>query len=134
MRAVLALLLLCACLPCAIPRVHADELTIARLFASPDLNGPRLRMPRIAPDGTRVTFLRAAADDQHRFDLWQYEVATQREQRLVDASTLGADADKQSAESQARSPIFAGFTTAMDAAIRSSSTRTIELFRSRRSV
>ena len=103
MRAVLALLLLCACLSCANPRAHADELTIARLFASPDLNGPRLRMPRIAPDGTRVTFLRAAADDQHRFDLWQYEVATQREQRLVDAGTLGGAADKQSAESQSRS-------------------------------
>jgi len=91
------LFVVCACV------ARAEELTIARIFASPDLNGPRLRQPKIAPDGTRVTFLRAASDDQHRYDLWQYDVATQREQRLVDASTLAAGAGKPSAQALARS-------------------------------
>ena len=98
MRVVIAALLLCASF-CA----GADELTIARIFASPDLNGPRLRMPKIAPDGSRVTFLRAARDDQHRYDLWEFDVATQREQRLVDSSALAADAGKPSAQALARS-------------------------------
>jgi dipeptidyl-peptidase 4 len=98
MRAAIASLLLCFCLPIA-----ADELSIARLFASPDLNGPRLRSPKIAPDGSRVTFLRGAVDDQHRFDLWQYDVASKREQLLVDTRTLAADVGKPSAAAQARS-------------------------------
>lgn len=98
MRAAIASLLFCASLTAT-----AEELTIARVFASPDLNGPRLRMPKIAPDGTRVTFLRAAADDQHRYDLWEYDIATRREQRLVDANVLAADAGKPSAQALARS-------------------------------
>lgn len=81
----------------------ADELTIARVFASPDLSGPRLRMPQISPDGRHVTFLRGAADDQHRLDLWEYDVAARQERKLVDAGGLQSDAGKPSAASLARS-------------------------------
>jgi dipeptidyl-peptidase-4 len=83
--------------------VAADELSIARIFASPDLSGARPRAQKISPDGKHVTFLRSAPDDQHRFDLWEYDIAAQRERKLVDASQLEVDAGKPSAAAQARS-------------------------------
>jgi dipeptidyl-peptidase 4 len=97
MRVAIALLSLCASLT-----AMADELTIARIFASPDLNGTIPRQIKIAPDASRVTFLRGAADDQHRLDLWQYDIASQSEHLLVDARSLGEDANKQSAIALAR--------------------------------
>ena len=83
--------------------VAADELTIARIFASPDLSGQHPRAPKISPDGKHVTFLRSASDDQHRFDLWDYDVDAQRERKLVDAARLEVDAGKPSAAALARS-------------------------------
>src|SRR4051794_7332186 len=97
MRFLILLLALASASSCA------DELTIARIFASPDLSGARPRSPKISPDGQHVTFLRSAADDQHRFDLWDYDVAAQRERKLVDAAQLTVDAGKPSAAAQARS-------------------------------
>ena len=58
------------------PLVHAERLSIDRIYADPDLNGPSPRVLKIAPDGSRVAFLRGRADDQNQLDLWQYEVAT----------------------------------------------------------
>src|SRR3954452_3803604 len=95
--------LIAALLCCMSVASSADELIIARLFASPDLNGARLRMPKLAPDGARVTFLRASSDDQHRYDLWAYDIATQHEQMLIDTRALVADAGQPSAAALARS-------------------------------
>lgn len=98
-----ARLILLAAAGAASLAANADELTIARVFASPDLSGARLRAPKISPDGKHVTFLRGAPQDQHRFDLWEYDIATQQERRLVDASSLEVDAGAPSAAVQARS-------------------------------
>src|SRR6202020_695983 len=80
----------------------AAELSIARIFANPDLNGPRLKSPQIAPDGSRVTFLRGGADDQHRMDLWEYDVAARSERLLGDTRTLPAGAAARPAAALAR--------------------------------
>jgi len=90
-------------LACASGAACAEDLSIARIFASPDLNGPRPRAAKIAPDGTRVAFLRGAADDHHRLDLWLYDVSARREQKLIDAAELGKDSGKPSAAALARS-------------------------------
>ncbi|HZP65533.1 MAG TPA: DPP IV N-terminal domain-containing protein [Rudaea sp.] len=97
MRVVMGMLLVCMG-----TAAMADELTIARMFANPNLNGPSARQLEIAPDGSRVTFLRGAADDQHRLDLWEFDVASKRERRLVDARTLEAEAGAPSAAALAR--------------------------------
>ena len=49
---------------------QAEKLTPERVFADPDLSGPRARKVELAPDGSAVTFLRAKADDQRLTDLW----------------------------------------------------------------
>jgi len=71
--------------------VHAERLTVERLYADPDINGPSPRGLKIAPDGSRVTFLRGRSDDQNQLDLWQYEIATGTTSRLVDSAALGGE-------------------------------------------
>ncbi len=78
-----------------------EELTIARIFADPGLNGPSLRGLKPAPDGSRVTFLRGRDDDQNRMDLWEYHVESAQTRRLVDADAL-AGSGVLSAEEEAR--------------------------------
>lgn len=65
-----------------------DTLPLDRLYASPSLSGPTARMVKYSPDGTRVTFLKSRPDEQNRFDLWQYEVATGKQSMLVDSRLL----------------------------------------------
>lgn len=79
----------------------ANDLTVARLFADPPLAGPSLRGLKMAPDGTRVTFLRGRDDDQNRQDLWEYHLASGETRRLVDADSL-AGTGTLSAEEAAR--------------------------------
>jgi dipeptidyl-peptidase-4 len=82
--------------------VAGDELTVARLFEEPRLGGATVRLPRIAPDGSRVTFLRNADDDINRFDLWEYNVADGVTRRLVDARALEPEDAVLSDEEKAR--------------------------------
>jgi len=46
----------------------AEQLTIDRIYDGGSLSGPTPIHLRIAPDGSRVTFLRAKADDQNTYD------------------------------------------------------------------
>ena len=84
------------------PLVHAERLSIDRIYADPDLNGPSPRVLKIAPDGSRVAFLRGRADDQNQLDLWQYEVATGAMARLVDSGALGEHKELSDAEKARR--------------------------------
>jgi dipeptidyl-peptidase-4 len=52
----------------------------------------------VAPDGSRVLFLRSGGATDPVGHLWSYEVATGRERRLVDATALGAAADAAPSE------------------------------------
>ena len=82
--------------------VHAERLSIDRLFSDPDLNGPSPRSLTIAPDGSRVAFLRGREDDQNQLDLWEYEVASGRTRRLVDSLALGTHKELSDAEKARR--------------------------------
>ena len=42
---------------------RAGDLTLARVFGSPDLSGSQPRGVRLSPDGTLLTFLRPRADE-----------------------------------------------------------------------
>ncbi len=81
---------------------HAENLTIERIFASPSIAGPNLRSLQISPTGDRVTFLQGKADDREQLDLWEYNIAEQSTRLLVDSRVLVPEAEKLSAEEQAR--------------------------------
>jgi dipeptidyl-peptidase-4 len=83
-----AALLLSAVLMIASSPAPAERLTIERLFADPALTGPSPRAVELAPDGSRVTFLKGRDDDQHQLDLWEFKVADGKTRRLVDSRRL----------------------------------------------
>ncbi|MEV6306923.1 prolyl oligopeptidase family serine peptidase [Actinoplanes sp. NPDC051861] len=49
------------------------------------------RRPAVAPDGSRVLFLRSDSGDDAVGHLWSFDTATGEERRLVDARALGDD-------------------------------------------
>ncbi|MEZ6002188.1 DPP IV N-terminal domain-containing protein [Hyphomonas sp.] len=78
-----------------------DTLPLDRLYASPSLSGPTARMVKYSPDGTRVTFLKSRVNEQNRFDLWQYDVATGKQSMLVDSLLLEPNLVELSEEEKA---------------------------------
>lgn len=81
--------------------VDQEPLTIERLYASPGLSGPTPTGVKYSPDGKRVTFLKARADDTARFDLWQFDVATGAQSLLVDSKLLEPEEVELSEEEKA---------------------------------
>jgi dipeptidyl-peptidase 4 len=83
---------------------HADspELSLERIFDSPDLSGPTLREARLSPAGDRVTFLRGRDDDRSMLDLWEYHIEDDETRVLVAADDVVADEGELSAEERAR--------------------------------
>src|SRR5215204_1198997 len=77
--------LLAALLAVGAGPVCAEILTLERIFAAPDLNGPTLRGVEISPDGKLIAYLKARADDKDRFDLWAFDVRESRDRLLVDS-------------------------------------------------
>src|SRR5690606_21949338 len=59
----------------AAARRAAEPLTLEAITGDAALAGPTLMRPKVAPDGSRVTFLRGRPDDRNRLDLWAYDVA-----------------------------------------------------------
>jgi dipeptidyl-peptidase-4 len=87
--------------------VHAtsasgDPLTVERIFAAPDLSGPRLREPKFSPDGRYVTYLQGKADNKDQLDLWAFDTRTGRAKLLVDSRVLVGGQERLSAEEEAR--------------------------------
>lgn len=80
----------------------AETLTIARMFAGPDLNGPSLREPKFSPDGRYVTYLQGKPDNKDQFDLWAFDTRSGKARLLVDSRSFGGDNEKLSAEEEAR--------------------------------
>jgi dipeptidyl-peptidase-4 len=80
----------------------AQPLTLERIFASPALEGAQQRSMEIAPDGSRVTFLRGKEDDRDRLDLWEYHIADREMRLLVDSAELQPDEGALSDEEKAR--------------------------------
>jgi dipeptidyl-peptidase-4 len=67
---------------------RAERLTLDRVYADPDLSGPRARLVKLAPDGSAVTFLRAKADNQRLTDLWIAGVDGGPPRLLIDGRAL----------------------------------------------
>lgn len=80
----------------------AEPLTVARIFADPDLAGPRLRAPKFSPDGRYVTYLQGKADNKDQLDLWAFDTRSGAARVLVDSRKLVGDDEKLSAEEEAR--------------------------------
>jgi dipeptidyl-peptidase 4 len=64
------------------------KLTLEAITGDAALSGPTLLKPQVAPDGSRVTFLRGKEDDRNRLDLWAYDVPTGKVALLVDSSDV----------------------------------------------
>ena len=73
---------------------QADELTIERLFGSPDINGIRPAGLRFSPDGARVTYLRGKQNDLRQQDLWEYHIADGVNRMLVDSRALAPEEEQ----------------------------------------
>ena len=80
----------------------AKQLELERLFADPALSGTTPRSLTMAPDGSRVTYLKGKAQDANRLDLWQYHIKQAKHSLLVDADSLVNGAEVLSDEEKAR--------------------------------
>jgi len=80
----------------------AEELTIERLFASPDIHGTSPVQLRFSPDGQRVTYLRGKEEDLRQQDLWEYHVADATNRLLVDSKSLVAGEEQLDEVEKAR--------------------------------
>ena len=76
----------------ALAQAAPQKLTLDRVFGSPSLDGTSLRDPKLSPDGSMVTFLKARPDEQDRFDLWAIDASTGAQRMLVDSKKIGTGA------------------------------------------
>lgn len=97
MRALLFAALTMVALP-----TMAEKLTIERIFDGGNLAGAAPRGLQISPDGSRVTFLRARADDQFQLDLWEYQLKDNKTRLLVDSKKLEPNGEQLSDAEKAR--------------------------------
>jgi dipeptidyl-peptidase-4 len=81
---------------------QCETLTLARMFAAPDLSGPTLRTPQFSPDGQLLAYLQGSADDKDRLDLWAYDLRTRKRRLLIDARALAPGEASLSPEEAAR--------------------------------
>ncbi len=86
--------------PAAAPA--AQQLTLARVFGSPDLSGSQPRALKLSPDGTLLTYLKPRADEKERLDLWARDTRTGAERMLVDSKKVGSGAELSEAEKMQR--------------------------------
>lgn len=82
--------------------VMADELSLERLFSSPDLAGASMRQVKVSPDGARVTFLQGKTENKDRYDLWEYNIDDGKTRLLVDSDVLQPVQEELSDEEKAR--------------------------------
>ena len=89
------------------------RLSVERLFADPPLSGRSPVQVRVAPGGAFVSFLRPAADDRERLDLWCYNVASGRLAERVNARAFaaGAPTEAEKAERERRRQFAGGITS-----------------------
>jgi dipeptidyl-peptidase 4 len=80
----------------------AEPLTVERIFAAPDLSGPRLREPKFSPDGRYITYLQGKIDNKDQLDLWAFDTRSGKAQLLVDSRSLVSGEERLSAEEEAR--------------------------------
>ncbi|AOH35987.1 DPP IV N-terminal domain-containing protein [Luteimonas sp. JM171] len=86
------------------PSANANHsrLTLEAITGDAALSGPTLMRPQVAPDGSRVTFLRGRDDDRNRLDLWEYHIESGQTRMLVDSSVVLPGEEELSDEEKAR--------------------------------
>ncbi|MGI4731667.1 MAG: S9 family peptidase [Janthinobacterium lividum] len=82
--------------------VQPGALTLARVFANPELSGQQPRALKLSPDGALLTSLRNRADEKERFDLWATDTRTGVSRMLVDSKKVGSGAELSEAEKMQR--------------------------------
>ena len=87
--------------PAATPE-QGQKLTLELLAGGTSLNAPGLMHPELSPDGRRLSFLRGKTEDKNRLDLWEIDVATGKEQLLVDSNLLQKGPEQLSDAEKAR--------------------------------
>ncbi|MFD1788793.1 DPP IV N-terminal domain-containing protein [Sphingomonas floccifaciens] len=93
---------LAASVACLTMPAKAEDLTLQRVFASPDLAGEQPRALKLSPDGRLLTSLRPRAEEKDRFDLWAMDTATGQWRMLVDSKKVGTGAELSEAEKMQR--------------------------------
>lgn len=78
------------------------HLTLEAITGDAPLAGPTLMRPQVAPDGSRVTFLRGRDDDRNRLDLWEYHIDSNQTRMLVDSAVVLPGEEALSDEEKAR--------------------------------
>jgi dipeptidyl-peptidase-4 len=84
------------------PARQDHKLTIARVFASPSLDGRTPRLPKLSPDGRYLAVLRARESDRERYDLWAYDRQAGQWRMLVDSEKLGSGRELSEAQKMQR--------------------------------
>ncbi|MEM7277279.1 MAG: S9 family peptidase [Pseudomonadota bacterium] len=84
------------------PQNLPATLSIERVFADPGLNGPAPANIKISPDSSRVAFLRGTAENQLRYDLWEFNRKTGNTGLLVSADSIASVDAELSDEEKAR--------------------------------
>ncbi len=73
------------------PSAHAASkanLTIERIFQSPELDGSMPQGLQFSPHGERLSFLKPKTEDYEVLDLWEFDLASGQERLLVDSKGL----------------------------------------------
>jgi dipeptidyl-peptidase 4 len=65
-----------------------SDLTIKRIFSSPELDGSVPTGLHFSPNGKRLSFLRPKTENYEVLDLWEYDLSTGQPKLLVDSNTL----------------------------------------------
>ena len=102
LTALLAMTLIAATSAQAAPDIAPRKLTLEAITGDAPLSGPTLMKPQVAPDGSRVTFLRGKDADRNRLDLWEFDVASGQTRMLVDSRVVLPGEETLSDEEKAR--------------------------------
>ncbi|UNK42782.1 S9 family peptidase [Luteimonas sp. S4-F44] len=78
------------------------RLTLEAITGDAPLSGPTLLKPQVAPDGSRVTFLRGKDENRNQLDLWEYDIASGQTRMLVDSKVVLPGEETLSDEEKAR--------------------------------
>jgi len=77
-----------------------QELTISRIYSSPELDGSLIMGLKFSPRGQRLSFLRPKLENFEVLDLWEFDLKTGQPRSLIDANSLKFE--KLSEEEKAR--------------------------------
>jgi len=102
MRLLLATALALAAMPALAEPPAPGKLTLEAITGDAPLSGPTLMKPQVAPDGSRVTFLRGKDADRNQLDLWEYDIASGQTRMLVDSRVVLPGEETLSDEEKAR--------------------------------